>query len=72
MTRCGVSVGSLGAQLSSDPDVYISRNGGITWSQVRRGQGGVHMGYSLSVSRHCGVMLRMCVNAVYQLDILWF
>ena len=52
MTRCGVSVGSLGAQLSSDPDVYISRNGGITWSQVRRDQGEVHMGYSLFVSRH--------------------
>ena len=31
-----ISAGSLGAQLSSDPDVYISRNGGITWSEVRR------------------------------------
>eukprot|EP00731_Ephydatia_muelleri_P020374 Em0013g101a len=29
-----VAHGSLGAQLSSDPDVYISRNGGITWSQT--------------------------------------
>ncbi|KAL5471537.1 hypothetical protein EMCRGX_G029661 [Ephydatia muelleri] len=29
-----VAHGSLGAQLSSDPDVYISRNGGITWSET--------------------------------------
>ena len=37
------SVGNTGATLSGSPDLYISRDGGITWEQTLAGSWGVNL-----------------------------
>ena len=43
--------GSIGAQLSNNPDLYISRDGGVTWEETLEGSWGVN------VADHGGLMV---------------
>lgn len=43
--------GSIGEQLSTNPDLYISHDGGVTWEQTLEGSWGV------TVADHGGLMV---------------
>ena len=43
--------GSIGTQLTSNPDLYLSRDGGVTWEQTLVGSWGV------TVADHGGLMV---------------
>ena len=46
-----IAHGSLGATLSTNPDLYISRDGGVSWAQTLTGS------YGVTVVDHGGLLV---------------
>ena len=46
-----IGTGNTGDKLSNDPDLYISRDGGVTWEEILAGSWGVN------VADHGGLMV---------------
>ena len=57
---CNDYTGTLGETLSTDPDLYISRNGGVTWHQT------LSSSYGVNVLDHGGVVV--AVNDYHQVS----
>ena len=57
-TMC-IYAGTLGETLSTDPDLYISRDGGVTWHETLAGS------YGVNVLDHGGIIV--AVNDYHQL-----
>ena len=58
MLQYWISIGTLGETLADNPDLYISRDGGVSWEQTLSGSFGVN------VLDHGGVVV--AVNDYHQ------